>query len=437
MDARFDLVERSNIEALLDDALAAHRSLGVLLVRFENVDRLIAAVGPRAVNAALTELEQRLRRAVKPSDTIVRVSDAKFAVIVAPIRAHAMLVLAATKIGQTLAAPVALNEARARIVARIGIAVSSEHSPDSDELLRHAENALLVAATDNLPYTIYAPAEAARALDSLELERELEMALRKDELELYYQPKIATAGYRPCGAEALLRWTHPQRGQISPEIFIPLAEKIDQIESLTAFALNTALRQSAEWPQDFGPLSVAVNVTPSVLEGGDLCGIVESALGVWDGVPDRLYVEITEGAIIRNPEASFNVLRELRDLGVQISIDDFGTGYSSLAYFKNIPADELKIDKSFVLNMLENDGDRKIVRTVIELARSFGLRVTAEGVEDKATAGMLAQLHCDRLQGYFYSRPLPQSEFIAWLESYAHAEPRAAAASSSMTHTRS
>jgi diguanylate cyclase (GGDEF)-like protein len=424
VDARVNRIEPDALAGLLANAFAANRSLGVLLVSFENVDRLVAALGPRAVNGAITELARRLRHAVKPADTIVRVGDAKFAVIVAPVRTQGVLVLAASKIGQILAAPVPVAETEVCLVARIGIALSPGYGADSDELLRHAESALLVATTANLPYTVYAPAEGARAIDSLGLERELDLALKKDELELYYQPKIATADFRPCGAEALLRWTNPHRGPISPEIFIPLAERIDQIGSLTAFVLNTAVRQSAEWPQHFGPLNVAVNVTPSVLESGDLYAMVASALGLWDGVPDRLCVEITEGAIIRNPEASFNVLRELRDLGVRISIDDFGTGHSSLAYFKNIPADELKIDKSFVLKMLKDDGDRKIVCAVIELAKSFGLKVTAEGVEDGATAAVLAQLQCDRLQGYFYSRPLPQKEFIAWLERYPRTEPR-------------
>ena len=148
-----------------------------------------------------------------------------------------------------------------------------------------------------------------------------------------------------------------------------------------------------------------------------------------DTVPDRLFVEVTEGAIMQNPAVSFSVLRSLREQGVQVSIDDFGTGYSSLAYFKNIPADELKIDKSFVINMHDDDGDKKIVRTVIDLAKSFGLVVTAEGVEDHATAEMLAQMNCDRLQGYFYSKPLPQAKFIEWLNAFARVERPTRAAS--------
>jgi EAL domain-containing protein (putative c-di-GMP-specific phosphodiesterase class I) len=159
-------------------------------------------------------------------------------------------------------------------------------------------------------------------------------------------------------------------------------------------------------------------VTPRLLLDSDLVDMVAGALRLWDFEPARLVLEVTEGAVMTDPARSFRILTALRELGVQISIDDFGTGYSSLTHFKNIPADELKIDKSFVLNMLEDDGDKQIVRTIIELSKGFGLQVTAEGVEDEQTAAMLAEMRCDRLQGYYYSRPLPQHEFVTWLEAY-------------------
>ena len=187
--------------------------------------------------------------------------------------------------------------------------------------------------------------------------------------------------------------------------------------------LNSALREAADWPKHWGELSVSVNVTPKVIDRVDLPGMILGALGMWDTAPERLFVEVTEGAIMANPEASLKVLKQLRELNVHVSIDDFGTGYSSLAYFKNIPADELKIDKSFVINMLEDAGDKQIVRAVLELARGFGLTVTAEGVEDARTATALSALGCDRLQGYYFSRPLPQRAFIAWLNEYAQRPP--------------
>ena len=194
---------------------------------------------------------------------------------------------------------------------------------------------------------------------------------------------------------------------------------------------DTALREAAAWPTRWGELNVSINVTPKVVEKIDLPGMVLSSLGVWDLSAENLIIEITEGAIMANPDASFRVLKQLRDLGVHVSIDDFGTGYSSLAYFKNIPANELKIDKSFVINMLEDAGDMQIVRAVLELARSFGLSVTAEGVEDASTATELRALGCDELQGYYYSKPLPQRDFVTWLENYSQESTVAASAARS------
>jgi predicted signal transduction protein with EAL and GGDEF domain len=411
--------------AALASAADEPRALGLLLVQIANFDRVVAALGPLAAHDVAAKVGERLHRVAKPTDKIVQLADAKFAVVVDPARNQGVLVLAAHRFGQALAASIQVGDANVNVLPRIGIALASTVA-DANGWLQQAETALLSAAGDDAAYAVYTHALAGRAADSLGLERDLEDAIRRNELEVFFQPKVSAATLAPCGAEALLRWTSPTRGRVSPDVFVPLADKLGLIEPLTAFVLNTALRQSAEWPAERGALAVAVNVTPRVIEGGELCGLVESALGMWDAAPGRLFIEITEGAIMHDPRTSFGVLRELRERGVQISIDDFGTGYSSLAYFKNIPADELKIDKSFVMKMLEDDGDRKIVRTVIELAKSFRLKVTAEGVEDAATAAALAELGCDTLQGYHYSPPLPNAKFVAWLEAYRGRRTRAA-----------
>jgi diguanylate cyclase (GGDEF)-like protein len=402
-------------------ATARGSLVGVVLIRIESFDRVVSGFGHAAAEDMLFAIAERLRATVRPQDCVLRIGEAKFLVIVDPLRNHGVLVLAATKIEQALALPlqVAATDVSAR--ARLGIASAPDVAETPEVLLQHAETALLTAAAEDVPYARYAPAQAAAAGDSLALELELETALKKSELEVFYQPKVAAADFRPCGAEALLRWKSPTRGFVSPEIFVPLADRTGRIEPLTAFVLNTALRHMSEWPRHFGPLAVAVNVTPRLIEETDLRGFVENAIGLWSVPAERLFIEVTEGALIQDAKSSFAVLSAIRELGVQISIDDFGTGYSSLAYFKDIPADELKIDKSFVLNMLEDRGNRQIVRSVIELAKSFGLKITAEGVENTATAQMLAELGCDRLQGYCYSRPLPQRQFIDWLRGYAPA----------------
>jgi len=415
------LHEPTGALGLLDGALASAasepRPLGLLLVEITSFDRVSAAFGPAFASALARTVGERLQQAARPTDKIARVTGAKFAVVVDPARNQAVLVLAAQRFRQALDGPIPVGDANVNAVPRIGIALAGG-ATEANRWLQHAEAALLAAALDDAPYAVYTPALAARAADSLALELDLEAAVKRNELEVFFQPKVSAATLEPCGAEALLRWTTPARGRVSPEVFVPLADKLGLIEPLTAFVLNTALRQSAEWPARAGPLAVSVNVTPRVVEGGELPGLVANALGMWDARPEHLYVEITEGAIMHNPQTSFAVLRELREQGVHVSIDDFGTGYSSLAYFKNIPADELKIDKSFVMRMLEDEGDRKIVRAVIELAKSFGLKVTAEGVEGAETALALAELRCDALQGYYFSPPLPHSQFVAWLEGY-------------------
>jgi len=251
----------------------------------------------------------------------------------------------------------------------------------------------------------------------LGLENEIEAALERGEISMFYQPKLSAADRRPIGAEALMRWSSPSRGFVPPDVFIPVADGTGRMESLTWFGINAALRQLNEWPDRWGPLSVAVNVTPSLVEQADLEELLNSVKGLWDVPADQITIEVTENALMR-PDESFAPLNALRETGARVSIDDFGTGYSSMAYFNSIPADELKIDKSFVTNMLEDGGYERVVRTIINLAHDFGLQVTAEGVEDHETADALAALGCDFLQGYYFSRPLPQPEFIAWLTDF-------------------
>ena len=186
---------------------------------------------------------------------------------------------------------------------------------------------------------------------------------------------------------------------------------------MTWFGINAAFRQRNEWPGSWGQLSVAANVTPKLVEKGDLADLVNAAKGLWDVPENAITIEVTENALM-SPDACFVTLQSLREIGARVSIDDFGTGYSSLSYFNSIPADELKIDRSFVMKMLEDDCYGRVVRTIINLAHEFGLQVTAEGVEDTVTADVLTDLGCDYLQGYLFARPLPHREFIAWLTDY-------------------
>jgi EAL domain-containing protein (putative c-di-GMP-specific phosphodiesterase class I) len=234
-------------------------------------------------------------------------------------------------------------------------------------------------------------------------------------LLLHYQPKIRLHTHTVEGAEALVRWLHPRKGMISPGNFIGLAEDTGLIKPLTLWTLQTALLQCRVWRQQGLNLSVSVNLAAEMLKERDLPEIVASAIASSDVLPNWLTVELTEGAVISDFRRAVRIFARLRDLGVRISIDDFGMGYSSLVNLRDLPIDEVKIDRSFVQQLIASEKDGCIVRSVIELGQSLGWQVVAEGVEDEATAATLTALGCDFSQGFHYTPPLPATDFAAWL----------------------
>jgi diguanylate cyclase (GGDEF)-like protein len=418
-DRQVNQTDPATFQGLLGRSLrslhGSDQSLGLVIVNLEGYDRLLSAFGFRACSVLVAKFASALMASVRPGDRVVRISESRFAVLITPLRNHGILVLAANKISKICSRPITIDQNEITITTRIGIATGPDQGSDAEALLQNAETALLTAFSEDREFAIFSPEQLGRESDLLRLESELDAALKNKEFELYFQPKIATRDFTACGAEALMRWNNPERGFVSPEIFIPLTDRTGRMEPLTAFLLNSALAQASEWPRE---LSLSINLSPRMLQSSELVEMVAGALKLWDFRPESLIIEITEGAIVADPELGFAVLNQLRDLGPKISIDDFGTGYSSFAYFKSIPADELKIDKSFVQNMFDDEGDKKIVRAIVQLSKEFGFAVTAEGVEDERTARILAQYACDRLQGYHFSRPLPQAEFLSWLGQY-------------------
>lgn len=397
-------------------------SFGLLVIRLDDLDRINTSLGYEAGNTVLASLAGKLQGLARKSDRLVRIGTRKFVLLLTKVMNPEHVILAANKIIRTANQPIDLDGRTLTTPVTIGIAMCPEHAETAESLMQKAEIALGSARRAETPYFLYSDSDVDDT-ELLGMENELDEALENGELEMYYQPKIRVRDLQPCGAEALMRWTSPSRGFVPPDVFIDLADKTGRIQPLTWFALNTALRQASEWPDIWGTLSVSVNVTPNIVDDDDLVDLVKNAIGMWDTKPNRLVIEVTEGALMTNPEKSFKILKGLRDHDVQISIDDFGTGYSSLAYFKNIPANELKIDKAFVMNMFNDKADEQIVRSVIELAHIFKLGVVAEGAENQETVDLLSELNCDSIQGYFFSRPLPQSEFIAWLENYEPGHP--------------
>jgi EAL domain-containing protein (putative c-di-GMP-specific phosphodiesterase class I) len=323
--------------------------------------------------------------------------------------------LAIQKLFRCLDVPFESGGTRLKLQVSAGAAVCPLHATHADYLLRQAEVSLESARALGQQFQFAPDHEKDTGLSKLwDLEIELAGAAERGELAMHYQPKLRARDRMPVGAEALMRWHHRGRGTIAPDLFIPVAEQTGHIRTMTMWALNTALRQAAEW--NTGPISVAVNVPAMLVARHDLPDLVENALNLWGKPHVQLVLEITERSLVTDPLHCFRILSRLRDMGVHISIDDFGTGYSCLAYFKDIPADELKIDKSFVSSLLTEPASADITWLIIDLAHRFGLSVVAEGVEDEYTFQALAQHGCEIVQGHLFAAAMPPDTFKRWLQ---------------------
>jgi EAL domain-containing protein (putative c-di-GMP-specific phosphodiesterase class I) len=302
--------------------------------------------------------------------------------------------------------------------ASIGVAWGMRES--ADELLRDADLALYQAkAAGKNRYVAFKSAMQTAARDRVELEMDLAGALERGELFLAYQPTFDLQSERINGVEALIRWQHPERGLISPEDFIPLAEEGGLIVPIGAWVLREACRQAAAWHASGHPLGVSVNVSARQLDGDGLLDDVRSALDASGLQPAYLTLEVTETALMRDPEATGSRLHELKRFGVRIAIDDFGTGYSSLAYLRQFPADALKIDRSFINSIAESKQSTAIIHTLVQLGKTLGIETLAEGIEDHNQLEALQREHCDQGQGFLFSRPLPANAVEGFLAEHA------------------
>jgi diguanylate cyclase len=294
----------------------------------------------------------------------------------------------------------------------MGLSVFPLHGTDADELLKHANTALSMAKRRSTTLEIYSDAAAALHVSRrrLALLGQLRQAILRHELVVHYQPKADVSSHRVVGLEALVRWKHPKLGLVGPDEFIPLAERTGLVRQITEYVLDEALRQLAEWRESGIDISVAVNLSARDLQDEDLPNRVARRLAQW-GVPGRmLCLEVTETGVMEDTARAVEVLGRLRDLHVSLAIDDYGTGYSSLTYLTRLPVHEIKIDKSFIQNMLEDESDQIVVRSTIDLARSLGFHVVAEGVENAEQWRLLSSLGCRYVQGYLIGRPQPASE---------------------------
>ncbi|MGH2886633.1 MAG: putative bifunctional diguanylate cyclase/phosphodiesterase, partial [Solirubrobacteraceae bacterium] len=325
------------------------------------------------------------------------------------------VVVVIEKIRAALEQPVTIEGLSLPAEASIGIAMFPHHGEDVDTLLRHADVAMYGAKEEKGGYAFYEKSRNASDPARLTLVSELRRAIEERELVLYYQPKAELANGAIQSVEALLRWNHPTRGLVGPDEFIPLAQQTGLIKPLTLYVLDEALSQCRAWQRIGLNLGVAVNLSVRNLLDAEFPDQVHNLLERWRLEPSLLELEITESTMLSDPVRTKRVLDKLSAMGIALSLDDFGTGYSSLADLSQLPVNEIKIDRSFVMNMADSDNDAVIVRSTIDLARNLGLQVVAEGVETEQAWDQLSELGCTLAQGYYLSRPVPAADLTDWL----------------------
>jgi diguanylate cyclase (GGDEF)-like protein len=372
------------------------------------------SLGHEVGDALLRLVSARLRGVLRERDFVARLGGDEFAVIIADATKSDGDELA-KRIVSVLRVPFDVDGHILEIGAAVGYALYPTHAADATTLLRRADVAMYVAKRSGLGFAQYDAFHDAQSSTRLIMESGLRNAIAENELVLYYQPTVELATGRVAKVEALVRWAHPTLGLLSPDRFIPMAEETGLIIPLTTWVLDAALHQLSEWQGAGIELRVAVNLSARSLRDGALPKAVEDILRKRALQPDRLTCEVTETALVQNMDVTRESLRQLSELGVQISVDDFGTGYSSLSYLAQLPVNELKIDKSFVIAMHAESKDASIVRWIIGLAHVLGMRVVAEGVETSTALESIRALGCDVAQGFYLSRPMPAADLPIWL----------------------
>ena len=395
-------------------------TLALVLIQLDGLDDINRRFGYLGGDKVLEEFARRIDNVARDQDLTFEISGTSFALLVRNPLHEGHAVLGAEKIAQAAADPIVIGTGKARVKARMGISMLPEPADTGEELLRQCELALSVARSRDESYVLYTPELCEPEGPLPHAWFDVDEALKLGEFELFYQPQVELRSGGLIGAEALIRWQNPRAGLIPPGYFLPAIEHSQAVRDLLWFVLNGALRTASKWAAAVPDFRVAVNIAPSNLEDEDLVEMVDGALGVWNLPPRRLALEITETALMRDAGASVVMLNNLRNLGVRVAIDDFGTGYSSLAYLKNLPADELKIDKSFVNLMAADETDRRIVASVIQLGHAVDLSVTAEGIEDAETMQALLSMGCEHGQGYHFGPPIPADQFEQeWIARFA------------------
>jgi diguanylate cyclase (GGDEF)-like protein len=418
-DPLTDLPNRAKVMQMLTVAIEHARSVNaevtVLSIKLSRINEISSTLGHSASDEVIALAAKHLRVNLDPGEVLGHVGTSEF-VLILPDSDIDNAMSYADRIEGILGAGVTLHRVNITLQTEIGISGFPGHGENPADLMRYASIARSEARARKERVMIYEAGREDHYLRQLRIVNDLRAALQRGEIHVHFQPKISLPDGAACGAEALVRWQHAELGWLAPDDFIPAAEQSGTIVHLTRFVLAAAVKQCRIWQESGHSLQVSVNLSSRDLQDEYLPYYILQIIKEEGLTPDRLTLEITENSVMQDLRHAITVLECLRDIGVHISMDDFGTGHSSLAQIKNMPLYEIKIDKSFITNMMSDEQDKAIVHTTIELAHHMNLRVVAEGIEDEETLRQLSDMGCEEAQGYCLSKPVPSTELVDWLE---------------------
>jgi diguanylate cyclase (GGDEF)-like protein/PAS domain S-box-containing protein len=391
--------------------------MALLFIDLDNFKSVNDTLGHDAGDEVIKVQAKRLFSCIRESDTVARFGGDEFIIFIDKIKNTSDISRLAKKILTVLAKPIKETISSVTLTSSIGISIYPDDGENYDKLMKSADTAMYTAkAFGKNNFRYFSSAMMAKVDERLNLEMELRDAISNNQFEMYYQPRICLANKKVSGAEALIRWNHPQKGLICPLLFIPYAEEAGLINEIGRQVIGSVIKQIAQWKIDLvKEIPVAINISALQFNEGEIRNTIIKQCELHDVSPNLVELEITEKVVMENPEKSTKTLQDLRNIGVRIAIDDFGTGQSSLAYLKKLPLDTLKIDKSFIHDIETNADDIAIVKIIIALAKVLGLDIIAEGVELSIHEKMLDNLSCQHAQGFYYAKPMPAKEFATFM----------------------
>jgi diguanylate cyclase (GGDEF)-like protein len=419
-DSLTDLPNRLSFSVALEKRLAQRQGprsgrAAVLLIDLDRFKEVNDTLGHQAGDTLLCMIGPRIQQVLPPGSIVARLGGDEFAVLLSDVSGEGQALAIASRISIALEDPFRIDEFNLEVEASTGVAMYPDHGTTSELLMKRADVAMYLAKGRHGHVELYDPEQDKHSTRRLGLISELRSALADGEVLVYYQPKLDLLTGEVNSVEALVRWLHPKFGLLPPSEFVPIAEHTGLIRPLTSYVVSSAVQQAAAWMQMGLDVAVAVNLSARSLHDGGVMHDVSTLLAEHQ-LPARLInFEITESSIMADPARAKRILEQLKDMGLMLSIDDFGTGYSSLAYLQELPVSEIKIDRSFVANLLENEADQVIVRSTLDLARNLGLKSTAEGVETAQVLKWLRDQQCDQAQGYHIARPMSANAVTAWM----------------------